>query len=114
MIFAADVFEPDTSACSVLAPRTDETVLFSATYAPPRWRSIGETAKLLSTVGQRKRRAMADKKPTKRKVESYQHKDKKRLNNPPVGLVTPETDPEAVRKKYGYDAHLDPAVNLGG
>ena len=35
---------------------------------------------------------------SKRKVESYQHKDKKRLNNPPVGLVTPETDPEPAKK----------------
>lgn len=29
----------------------------------------------------------------KRKIERYEHTDKKRVNNPPVGLVTPETDP---------------------
>jgi adenine-specific DNA-methyltransferase len=33
------------------------------------------------------------KKPeTKRPIESYEHKGKGRVNNPPVGLVTPETD----------------------
>ena len=27
-----------------------------------------------------------------RPIESYEHQDKQRVNNPPVGLVTPETD----------------------
>jgi adenine-specific DNA-methyltransferase len=57
---------------------------------------------------------MAEKKPAKRKVESYQHKDKKRLNNPPVGLVTPETDPEPAKKTYEYDPHLDPQLVWAG
>jgi len=30
-----------------------------------------------------------------RPIESYEHRDKARLNNPPAGLVTPETDPDA-------------------
>jgi hypothetical protein len=29
----------------------------------------------------------------KRPIDRYEHKGKKRINNPPVGLVTPETDP---------------------
>ncbi len=45
----------------------------------------------------------------KRPIESYEHKDKRRANNPPVGLVTLETDPDAGPKKgYAYDPHLDP------
>jgi hypothetical protein len=28
----------------------------------------------------------------KKPIEQYDHRDKERLNNPPVGLVTPETD----------------------
>lgn len=37
----------------------------------------------------------------KRVIESYDHKDKQRTNNPPVGLVTPDTDPDAgTRKTY--------------
>ena len=35
----------------------------------------------------------------KKPIESYDHKDKKRANNPPVGLVTPETDPDKGKKK---------------
>ena len=32
----------------------------------------------------------------KKKLEHYEHKGKKRLNNPPVGLVNPQTDQDAV------------------
>ncbi len=58
---------------------------------------------------------MAQKKQGKRKVEQYEHKDKKRLNNPPAGLVTPETDPDVGQKKaYAYDPHLDPQLVWAG
>ncbi|MBN1505694.1 MAG: site-specific DNA-methyltransferase [Sedimentisphaerales bacterium] len=49
----------------------------------------------------------------KKPIEQYDHRDKKRLNNPPVGLVTPETDPESGKKKtYRYDPHIDPALQF--
>jgi adenine-specific DNA-methyltransferase len=53
---------------------------------------------------------------TKRPIESYEHRDKERVNNPPVGLVTPETDPDAGQKKkrYAYDPHLDPQLQWAG
>ncbi|HEO72398.1 MAG TPA: site-specific DNA-methyltransferase, partial [Candidatus Hydrogenedentes bacterium] len=52
---------------------------------------------------------------SKRPIESYQHKDKQRVNNPPVGLVTPETDPDAGAKKtWAYDPHLDPQLQWAG
>jgi adenine-specific DNA-methyltransferase len=61
---------------------------------------------------------MARKKKTesKRPIESYEHRDKQRVNNPPVGLVTPETDPDAGQKKkaYAYDPHLDPQLQWAG
>ena len=50
----------------------------------------------------------------KRPIESYDHRDKDRLNNPPVGLVTPETDQDAGRKAYAYDPHLDPQLQWAG
>ncbi|MDD5222685.1 MAG: site-specific DNA-methyltransferase [bacterium] len=51
----------------------------------------------------------------KHAIESYEHKDKKRINNPPVGLVTPDTDPDAGQKKtYTYDPHLDPQLQWTG
>jgi adenine-specific DNA-methyltransferase len=52
---------------------------------------------------------------TKRPIESYEHKGKQRFNNPPVGLVTPDTDPDAGQKKtYAYDPHLDPQLVWAG
>ena len=50
----------------------------------------------------------------KRPIEYYDHRDKDRLNNPPVGLVTPETDQDAGRKAYAYDPHLDPQLQWAG
>jgi adenine-specific DNA-methyltransferase len=54
------------------------------------------------------------KKSDKKPIEQYDHKGKERLNNPPVGLVTPETDKEAGKKKYAYDPHLDPSLQWAG
>lgn len=49
----------------------------------------------------------------KRSIKAYEHGDKKRPNNPPVGLVTPETDPPVSNKKtYAYDPHIDPALQF--
>src|SRR5437867_6032910 len=50
----------------------------------------------------------------KRKIEHYTHRKKKRVNNPPVGLVTPDTDRDAGKKSYAYDPHLDPALQWAG
>ncbi len=50
----------------------------------------------------------------KRPIEQYEHKDKTRVNNPPVGLVTPDTDKDAEKKKYSYDPHLDPQLLWAG
>ena len=69
-------------------------------------------------------------KPPKRPIDRYEHSDKKRINNPPVGLVTPETDPVAPthktydyvapvpsvkpRQEFDYDPHLDPQLVWAG
>jgi adenine-specific DNA-methyltransferase len=47
-------------------------------------------------------------------IEQYTHKGKDRVNNPPVGLVTPETDKETGKKMYSYDPHLDPTLVWAG
>jgi adenine-specific DNA-methyltransferase len=68
--------------------------------------------------------------PRKRPIERYEHKDKKRINNPQVGLVTPETDPVAPthktydyitpvpsvkpKQELDYDPHLDPQLVWAG
>ncbi len=54
-------------------------------------------------------------KSNKRPIEQYDHKGKTRVNNPPVGLVTPKTDPPVTsRKTYEYDPHLDPQLVWAG
>ena len=66
----------------------------------------------------------------RRHIERYEHTGKKRTNNPPVGLVTPETDPPlpthkvydyiepvpSVKpgKELDYDPHLDPQLVWAG
>ena len=50
----------------------------------------------------------------KKPIEQYDHKGKKRANNPPVGLVTPQTDQDRPAKKYAYDPHLDPQLSWAG
>ena len=66
----------------------------------------------------------------KRPIEQYNHKGKKRVNNPPAGLVTAETDPPLpTHRTYDYttpvpsvkpgqdldyDPHLDPQLVWAG
>jgi adenine-specific DNA-methyltransferase len=50
----------------------------------------------------------------KRPVEQYDHKGKKRANNPPVGLVDAKSDAAEGRKTYAYDPHLDPTLVWAG
>ena len=51
-----------------------------------------------------------DKKP----IEQYDHKGKKRINNPPVGLVDAKSDAVEGKKTYAYDPHLDPTLVWAG
>ena len=60
------------------------------------------------------RKKNSDRKSDKKPIEQYEHKGKKRVNNPPVGLVTPETDKDTEKKKYVYDPHIDPQLEWAG
>lgn len=44
-------------------------------------------------------------------VLSYRHGDT-RVNNPEVGMVHAETDPDAPKTQWQYDPHLDPELNF--
>ncbi len=59
---------------------------------------------------------MAKRTKQSKSIEHYQHSDKKRLNNPPVGLVNNSTDQEygQSKKQYDYDPHLDPQLMWSG
>lgn len=55
------------------------------------------------------------KRQTTKQIEQYEHADKERTNNPHVGLVTPDSDPDTGEKKtYEYDPHLDPQLQWTG
>ncbi|PQP33138.1 site-specific DNA-methyltransferase, partial [Desulfobacteraceae bacterium SEEP-SAG10] len=58
---------------------------------------------------------MAKKKKSKKNINQYDHAGKKRLNNPPVGLVSETTEPSSiVNKHYEYDPHIDPQLQWAG
>ena len=42
---------------------------------------------------------------------SYRHPDR-RVNNPEVGLVNADSDPEQPKTRWAYDPHLDPALQF--
>ena len=68
-------------------------------------------------LSQQPRKSQMPRKKANRKkpIESYAHADKARVNNPPVGLVTPDTDADAGRNKtWTYDQHIDPALQWAG
>ena len=48
-----------------------------------------------------------------RDIEAYTHEDKKRTNNPPVGMAQHDTAPET-RKTYDFDPHIDPTLDWAG
>jgi len=54
------------------------------------------------------------KKTKKDEVRQYTHDEQKRLNNPPVGLVTAETDRLNGKITYEFDPHLDPQLEWAG
>jgi adenine-specific DNA-methyltransferase len=62
-----------------------------------------------------KKTKKAASKSSQKPIEQYEHKDKQRLNNPPVGLVDAHTDNGGQKKKkYAYDPHLDPQLQWAG
>jgi adenine-specific DNA-methyltransferase len=57
---------------------------------------------------------MSKKKDAPNPIEAYLHTKEERLNNPPVGMVDPDTDPDGEQKKYSYDPHIDPQLHWAG
>lgn len=62
----------------------------------------------------RPKKQLADAEAIKmRDVEAYTHDDKKRTNNPPVGMAQHDKAEEKV-KTYQFDPHLDPTLQWAG
>ena len=51
--------------------------------------------------------------PGEPQVLSYRHADR-RVNNPEVGLVSEQSDPEQPKTQWAYDPHLDPVLQWTG
>ena len=67
----------------------------------------------MTTVGEAS--SMPRKSKGKKDIKSYSHKGKQRANNPPVGLVTPRTEPDEGKKQmYQHDPHIDPQLQWSG
>ena len=68
------------------------------------------------TKRRRKKRAKAKKEivTDESPVEQYVHPNEKRKNNPPVGMVDPNNDPDQPSKRYSYDPRLDPQLQWSG
>jgi adenine-specific DNA-methyltransferase len=61
------------------------------------------------TTGPRKKTTRKSDDPTE--VLSYRH-DTTRVNNPEVGMVHADTDPDGEKSRWQYDPHLDPVLNF--
>jgi len=62
-------------------------------------------------VGRKTKQAAGGKKSDHPEVMSYRHSDK-RKNNPEVGMVKPENDPDEGTTRWYYDPHIDPALQF--
>lgn len=48
-----------------------------------------------------------------RDIDAYDHPDKKRANNPPIGLASRDREKEGMTQ-YAFDPHIDPALDWAG
>jgi len=76
------------------------------TFTPPK------NTIITTTNGADPQMPRRTKKPEKKLIDQYNHREASRANNPPVGLVTPETDRDAVKKTYAYDPHINPSLQF--
>lgn len=72
----------------------------------------GKTAKAAPTKAKAKAKPAPSQPDTgDAQVLAYRHPDR-RKNNPEVGLVNTESDPEQPKTRWAYDPHLDPALQF--
>lgn len=65
-------------------------------------------------MANRKKKILTDADIAKmRDIETYEHSDKKRTNNPPVGMAQHDKTSEVI-KTYQFDPHLDPTLQWAG
>jgi adenine-specific DNA-methyltransferase len=93
------------SICRVGAAAKEELIL---TMPEPGEKSkAGRSNTATGPIGRRSAKATGNTSA----VVSYRH-DQKRRNNPEVGMVDPESDPDEVETRWAYDPHIDPAMQF--
>ncbi|WP_110960713.1 site-specific DNA-methyltransferase [Acidovorax sp. ST3] len=83
-----------------------------ASTAIPAADNAGKPAKAAPTKAKAKAKPAPSQPDTgEAQVLAYRHPDR-RKNNPEVGLVNAESDPEQPKTRWAYDPHLDPALQF--
>ena len=72
--------------------------------------NVGKSKPRKKTTKRVKKEVVTEESP----VAQYVHPDNKRKNNPPVGMVDPNNDPDQPSKRYSYDPRLDPQLQWSG
>ena len=82
----------------------------------PASRKSAKPAKPTRTKKVVVKKARLERTPQAKPIASYDHKLAERVNNPPVGLVHADNDPDLAvgRKTYAYEPHLDPQLVWAG
>jgi adenine-specific DNA-methyltransferase len=98
-----------------LLEATEESVLTLEAQEVPEAASRPKPKQAGLPIGKRQvgqpTKAKARGSESEEKVVAYQHKDH-RTNNPEVGLVTPDDDPDQPKTTWAYDPHIDPALQF--
>jgi adenine-specific DNA-methyltransferase len=68
----------------------------------------------LGTKKQQLLKAERRAKGKKKRRAQYEHLDTSRKDNPPAGLVTPDTDRDGEKKIYAHDPYLDQQLVWAG
>ena len=89
-------------------PLSLETQVIPQSANSPKPKQAGMT---LAQARQAKSEAKPKKSDSDAKVIAYRH-DQKRKNNPDVGVVTPDNDPDQPKTEWAYDPHIDPALQF--
>jgi len=63
------------------------------------------------TGGKRPRKGAKAGKGNAAALLAYQH-EQRRINNPEVGMVDPDSDPDGGKTEWAYDPHIDPALQF--
>jgi adenine-specific DNA-methyltransferase len=91
-----------------------EPLVLEAQEIPSSTERPAPTQTMMSLIGKapgQPTKPKARNAPRDEKVLSYRH-DQRRVNNPEVGLVTPDDDADEHETRYAYDPHIDPALQF--